>query len=103
MDAGVPLRDHVAGISVGVILEDAGKYTLFTDIQGLEDHHGDMDFKVAGTRDGITAIQLDIKPNGVPLEVPKYHTFSIHILSLLLAGPWCHATKGCPPSQRLHT
>eukprot|EP00250_Pteridium_aquilinum_P003497 c13815_g1_i1 orf=897-3683(-) len=75
MDAGVPLRSHVAGVSVGLITtvdELTGKitdYRLLTDILGLEDHVGDMDFKIAGTRSGITAIQLDIKPCGIPLDI----------------------------------
>lgn len=75
MDAGVPLRCHVAGVSIGLVTavdELTGKitdYRLLTDILGLEDHVGDMDFKIAGTRSGITAIQLDIKPSGIPLEI----------------------------------
>lgn len=71
MDAGVPIKSHVAGISVGVMIdqENPKNYVLLTDIQGPEDHHGDMDFKVAGTREGITAIQMDIKVSGLPLRV----------------------------------
>ncbi|KAL6551473.1 Polyribonucleotide nucleotidyltransferase 2, mitochondrial [Orobanche gracilis] len=75
MDAGIPLRDHVAGLSVGLVSEtdpstgDITDYRILTDILGLEDHLGDMDFKIAGTRNGITAIQLDIKPAGIPLDV----------------------------------
>ena len=67
MDAGVPIKAPVAGISIGLVTSDDGKhYRLLTDIQGREDHHGDMDFKVAGTTKGITAIQLDIKLKGLP-------------------------------------
>ncbi|KAL6520229.1 Polyribonucleotide nucleotidyltransferase 2, mitochondrial [Orobanche minor] len=75
MDAGIPLRDHVAGLSVGLVSEtdpstgDITDYRILTDILGLEDHLGDMDFKIAGTRNGITSIQLDIKPAGIPLDV----------------------------------
>ncbi|KAK1438824.1 hypothetical protein QVD17_04635 [Tagetes erecta] len=75
MDAGTPLRDHVAGLSVGLVTEvdsstdNVEQYRILTDILGLEDHLGDMDFKIAGTRNGITAIQLDIKPAGVPLDI----------------------------------
>lgn len=71
MDAGVPVKSHVAGISVGVMVDDTNpdNYALLTDIQGPEDHHGDMDFKVAGTRSGVTAIQLDIKVSGLPLKL----------------------------------
>jgi len=68
MDAGVPIKKACAGISIGLIKEDAG-YVLLTDIVGAEDHYGDMDFKVAGTRDGITAIQLDLKIRGLPLSI----------------------------------
>jgi polyribonucleotide nucleotidyltransferase len=69
MDAGVPLKDKVAGISVGMISDDKGKYVLLTDIAGIEDHCGDMDFKITGTRTGITAIQLDIKRMGLSYKM----------------------------------
>ena len=68
MDAGVPVRKAVAGISIGMVSEDE-KFVLLTDIQGIEDRFGDMDFKVAGTRDGITAIQLDVKNEGLTSEM----------------------------------
>jgi len=68
MDGGVPLKKPVAGIASGVMMSE-GNYALLTDIQGPEDEYGDMDFKVAGTRDGITAIQMDVKVNGIPLPV----------------------------------
>jgi len=73
MDGGVPIKTPVAGISIGLMIdeEDKNKYVLLTDIQGPEDHYGDMDFKVAGTKDGITAIQLDVKVDGVPINVLK--------------------------------
>jgi polyribonucleotide nucleotidyltransferase len=70
MDAGVPIKRAVAGISIGLIAAE-GRHVLLTDIQGLEDHYGDMDFKVAGTRDGVTAVQLDMKVRGLPLEVVR--------------------------------
>ncbi len=70
MDAGVPIKKHVAGVAMGLILHD-GKHRILTDIQGLEDALGEMDFKVAGTRDGITAIQMDIKVQGITLEVMR--------------------------------
>ncbi|WOL02964.1 hypothetical protein Cni_G11683 [Canna indica] len=75
MDAGIPVREHVAGVSVGLVSDVdpfTGRitdYRILTDILGLEDHLGDMDFKIAGTRKGITAIQLDIKPAGIPLNI----------------------------------
>ena len=68
MDAGVPIKAPVAGIAMGLI-SDGNNYTVLTDIQGLEDHFGDMDFKVAGTRDGITALQMDIKIQGITAEI----------------------------------
>jgi polyribonucleotide nucleotidyltransferase len=73
MDGGVPIIAPVAGIAMGLILnlENPSEYKILTDIQGPEDHHGDMDFKVAGTRAGITAIQLDIKVGGVPVQALK--------------------------------
>ncbi len=69
MDAGVPIKAPVAGISIGLVLEDYSKYALLTDIQGMEDHLGDMDFKVAGTEKGITGIQLDLKIRGLTLDI----------------------------------
>ena len=68
MDAGVPIKQPVAGIAMGLI-EEHGVIKILTDIQGLEDHFGDMDFKVAGTREGITAIQMDIKVEGIKKEI----------------------------------
>jgi polyribonucleotide nucleotidyltransferase len=68
MHAGIPLRKHVAGVAMGLIKE-GDKIQVLTDIQGLEDHYGDMDFKVAGTRDGVTALQMDNKAGGITREV----------------------------------
>ena len=68
MDAGVPIKAPVAGIAMGLIME-GDDYTILTDIQGMEDHEGDMDFKVAGTKDGITALQMDIKISGITDEI----------------------------------
>ncbi|MFP4498912.1 MAG: polyribonucleotide nucleotidyltransferase [Vulcanimicrobiota bacterium] len=70
MDAGVPIRKPVAGIAMGLILKDSN-HTILTDIQGLEDHLGEMDFKVAGTREGVTALQMDIKVQGISIEIMK--------------------------------
>jgi polyribonucleotide nucleotidyltransferase len=69
MDAGVPMTKAVAGISIGLISDESGRYELLTDIAGEEDHYGEMDFKVAGTVDGITAIQLDIKAEGLAHDI----------------------------------
>ena len=69
MDGGVPIKETVAGIAMGLILNPDGKYAILTDIQGLEDHLGDMDFKVAGSRTGVTALQMDIKVKGVTPQI----------------------------------
>ncbi|OLC46439.1 MAG: polyribonucleotide nucleotidyltransferase, partial [Acidobacteria bacterium 13_1_40CM_65_14] len=70
MDAGVPLKNAVAGIAMGLVMDEkSGKYAVLSDIAGAEDHYGDMDFKVAGTADGITALQMDIKVTGITTEV----------------------------------
>ena len=69
MDAGVPLKAPVAGVAMGLILEEDGKYAVLTDILGDEDHLGDMDFKVAGTENGITSLQMDIKVAGITPEI----------------------------------
>jgi len=72
MDAGVPIKKPVAGIASGLMLSKDGKsYRVLTDIQGPEDEHGDMDFKVAGTKDGVTAVQMDVKVGGIPLPILK--------------------------------
>ncbi|MCP4257256.1 MAG: polyribonucleotide nucleotidyltransferase [Planctomycetes bacterium] len=88
MDAGVPIEKPVAGISVGLISDQNGKYELLTDIAGEEDHYGEMDFKVAGTVDGITAIQLDIKADGLAHNImvealEKAKTARLDILKIM--------------------
>ncbi len=70
MDAGVPIKNPVAGIAIGLMI-GGDKYKILTDIQGPEDHHGDMDFKCAGTKNGVTAIQMDVKVEGVSVEILK--------------------------------
>ncbi len=69
MDAGVPLKAPVAGIAMGLVMTEDEKYVILTDIQGVEDHLGDMDFKVAGSKEGITALQMDIKVKGITYEI----------------------------------
>ena len=69
MDGGVPIKAPVAGIASGLMMRSPTDYKVLTDIQGPEDHHGDMDFKVAGTREGITAVQMDVKVGGIPLKI----------------------------------
>ncbi|MDO8443586.1 MAG: polyribonucleotide nucleotidyltransferase [Candidatus Azambacteria bacterium] len=71
MDAGVPITKPVAGIAMGLMSNEKGDYKIITDVQGTEDHYGDMDFKVAGTRDGITAMQMDVKINGIDIKILK--------------------------------
>ena len=69
MDAGIPIKRAVAGVAMGLVTDEKGKYAILTDIEGIEDAYGDMDFKVAGTTEGITALQLDIKLKGIDLEI----------------------------------
>ena len=91
MAAGVPIKAPVAGIAMGLIMDDdSGKYTVLTDIQGMEDHFGDMDFKVAGTKNGITALQMDIKVTGITKEIfeealAQAHKARFEILENMLA------------------
>lgn len=97
MAAGVPIKAPVAGIAMGLIMDDnSGKYTVLTDIQGMEDHFGDMDFKVAGTKNGITALQMDIKVIGITKNIfeealAQAHKARLEILDNMLA---------CIPSPR---
>jgi polyribonucleotide nucleotidyltransferase len=89
MDAGVPIKAPVAGIAMGLMMED-GRYQVLTDIQGLEDHIGDMDFKVAGTRTGVTALQMDIKVAGLSYDIlvealEQAHRARMQILDLMEA------------------
>ncbi len=71
MDAGVPIKRHVTGVAMGLMLESEDNYKILTDIQGPEDHYGDMDCKIAGTEKGVTACQMDVKIEGIPLNVLK--------------------------------
>ncbi len=86
LDAGVPISATVAGVAMGLVTDGEGDYTVLTDIQGMEDFLGDMDFKVAGTREGVTAIQMDIKVRGITTEIMREalaqaHTGRMHILN----------------------
>jgi polyribonucleotide nucleotidyltransferase len=90
MDAGVPIKSPVAGIAMGLVKE-GDKYAILTDIAGAEDHYGDMDFKVAGTKDGITALQMDIKVTGITPEImgealAQAKAARLHILEKMLAA-----------------
>jgi polyribonucleotide nucleotidyltransferase len=103
MDAGVPIRGHVAGIAMGLILK-GDKYSVLTDIQGLEDALGEMDFKVAGTKQGITAIQMDIKVQGITIDImreamaeaKKSRNFIIDKLVETIDGPREELSKYAP-------
>ncbi len=91
MDAGVPILNPVAGISVGLVKEDEDNWILLTDIQGEEDHYGDMDFKVAGSQRGITGIQLDLKIHGISMDIiratlEQARNARIHILRAMLTA-----------------
>ncbi|MFH1608626.1 MAG: polyribonucleotide nucleotidyltransferase [Patescibacteria group bacterium] len=104
MDGGVPIKNPVAGIAMGLMHETDDKYKILTDIQGPEDHHGDMDFKVAGTKDGITAIQLDVKVEGVPvkilgeamLQAKKARTAIIERIEKEISAPRAEISKNAP-------
>ena len=105
MDAGVPIKAPVAGISCGLIQDDDGGFTTFIDIQGVEDFHGEMDFKVAGTKKGITAIQMDIKNDGLShaiikeaLDITKDARFAIldEIMLPCIAQPRPEVSKHAP-------
>jgi polyribonucleotide nucleotidyltransferase len=78
MDAGVPISAPVAGVAMGLVTDSSGKFTVLTDIQGMEDALGDMDFKVAGTKDGVTAIQMDIKVKGITTEIMRQALHQAH-------------------------
>jgi polyribonucleotide nucleotidyltransferase len=78
MDAGVPLKAPVSGIAMGLITDEKGNFKVLSDIQGMEDFTGDMDFKVAGTKDGVTALQMDIKVKGITLEIMKQALMQAH-------------------------
>ncbi len=91
MDAGVPIKKPVSGIAMGVITGTDGSFKVLTDIQGLEDHYGDMDFKVAGTKDGITAMQMDVKIDGLTadtlgLAIQQAKVARLEIMDVMLAA-----------------
>jgi polyribonucleotide nucleotidyltransferase len=90
MDAGVPIKSPVSGVAMGLITDETGRYKILTDIQGTEDHLGDMDFKVAGTAAGITALQMDIKISGLSTQMMKEaltqaYSARMHIMEKMLA------------------
>ncbi len=104
MDGGVPIKRPVAGIASGLMMYDKDNYALLTDIQGPEDEHGDMDFKVAGTREGVTAIQMDVKVEGIPVQIlgealEKAKRARLEILDVMeaaIAQPRAHISPRAP-------
>ncbi|MCC6536229.1 MAG: polyribonucleotide nucleotidyltransferase [Bryobacterales bacterium] len=107
MDAGVPIAAPVAGIAMGLVYED-GKYAILTDIAGAEDHYGDMDFKVAGTKDGITALQMDLKVTNVSMAVMREaleqaRKARLHILDKMTAVIATPRPDLNPNAPRIHT
>ena len=111
MDAGVPIKAPVAGISCGLIQDDDGSFTTFIDIQGVEDFHGEMDFKVAGTKKGITAIQMDLKNDGLTMEIIKNalditYDARVQILDQVMlpciAQPRAEVSKYAPKMLTMH-
>lgn len=86
MDAGVPVKKLAGGAAMGLMLNEKGEYKVLTDIQGPEDHHGDMDFKVAGTRDGITAVQMDVKIEGITIPMLKHTLEEAHSARMQIIG-----------------
>ena len=111
MDAGVPIKAPVAGISCGLIQDDDGSFTTFIDIQGVEDFHGEMDFKVAGTKKGITAIQMDLKNDGLTMEIIKNalditYDARVQILDQVMlpciAEPRAEVSKYAPKMVTMH-
>ena len=111
MDAGVPIKAPVAGISCGLIQDDDGSFTTFIDIQGVEDFHGEMDFKVAGTKKGITAIQMDLKNDGLTMAIIKEaldttYDARVQILDQIMlpciAEPRAEVSKYAPKMLTMH-
>ncbi|WP_300360506.1 polyribonucleotide nucleotidyltransferase [Fusobacterium sp.] len=105
MDAGVPIKEHVAGIAMGLVKEGE-EFTVLTDIMGLEDHLGDMDFKVAGTKSGITALQMDIKITGITEEIMRIalnqaHKARIEILGVMNAAISAPREELAPNAPRI--
>ena len=108
MDAGVPLKAPVAGVAMGLILEDDGKWAVLTDILGDEDHLGDMDFKVAGTETGVTALQMDIKIQGITKEImhvalAQAKEARLHILGQMQSSVSGHREEVSTYAPRLYT
>ena len=102
MDAGVPIKAPVAGVAMGLVTDDTGRYKILTDIQGTEDHLGDMDFKVAGTKDGITALQMDIKISGLSTQMMKEALAQAHEARLFILGKMLEVIAAPRPELKPH-
>lgn len=104
MDAGVPIKTQAAGIAMGLMSDESGKYKILTDIQGPEDHYGDMDLKVAGTKNGVTALQMDVKIDGITskvfqetiLQAKEARLFILGELNKVLSSPRPEMSKYAP-------
>jgi polyribonucleotide nucleotidyltransferase len=108
MDAGVPIKSPVSGVAMGLVTDDTGRYKILTDIQGAEDHLGDMDFKVAGTAQGITALQMDIKISGLSTQMMKEaleqaNTARLYIMEKMLEVLPAPRTELKPHAPRIIT
>jgi polyribonucleotide nucleotidyltransferase len=106
MDAGVPVPKHVSGVAMGLISREDGKYAILTDILGDEDHLGDMDFKVTGTRDGICGVQMDIKVDGLSMDIMREalaqaRTGRLHILDAMYECMPSHRAEVKPHAPRM--
>ena len=100
MDAGVPISAPVAGVAMGLVIDsESGSFTVLTDIQGMEDAYGDMDFKVAGTEEGVTAIQMDIKVKGITVEIMRQALDQAHTGRQFILGKMLEALAG--PREQL--
>ncbi|MCL4530525.1 MAG: polyribonucleotide nucleotidyltransferase [Chloroflexi bacterium] len=102
MDAGVPIKAPVAGVAMGLITDDTGRYKILTDIQGTEDHLGDMDFKVAGTAQGITALQMDIKISGLSAQMMKEALEQAHDARMFIMGKMLEVLPQSRPELKPH-
>jgi len=97
MDAGIPIKSPVAGIAMGLVSNDQGKYAVLTDIEGIEDNYGDMDFKVAGTTEGITGVQMDTKLKGLSMEIVEKTLKQAREARLFILGKMSQAISASRP------
>lgn len=108
MDGGVPIKSPAAGIAMGLMSDDSGKYKILTDIQGPEDHHGDMDLKVAGTKDGVTGMQMDVKVEGITPKIvaetlAQARKARLEILDVMTKAIGTHRAELSPHAPRVQS